>query len=150
MQRSRVDQNVVVLAGWLAAFTVYEALAMRYLFLPPMQGILLFFFIRALDRREAMLFVTVVIMSLILESAKGYWAFSLIIFYTLSYQFILPQVRALISCVPCRSVLMVAFAYPGFWLFLQLMSWMFALPTPVLSLNQFFYMMMEALFAGLL
>lgn len=150
MQRSRTHQNVTALTGWLVAFTLYEALAMRYLFLPPMQGVLLLFFIRALDRSDAMLFIVVFMMTLVLESAQGYWAFSLVIFYMLSYQFVLPQLRLLILCNVCRTVFIAAYAYPAFWLFLQMMSWMFALPPPSFSLHETFYMAIEALIAGLL
>ena len=150
MQRNRADQNA--LAWFLPAllFIVYEALAMRYLFLPPLFGVLFFLYIRALDAQNAPGVVFVLMMLVVAEAAKGYLLLSTAVFYTLSYFFLLPKLRSAVSCRLCLNALIVAYAYIGYWAFAFLFAHMFALPAPHFDFRVLFYILIEFFLVGLL
>lgn len=150
MQRSRADQNPLI---WLLAvltFTVYEALAMRYLFLPPMFGVLFFLFVRTLERRQNIAFSAVVVMLLIAESAKGYLLLSTLFFYTLSYIIVLPRFKSAVSCTLCLNAFIAVYAYAGYYIFTLLFANMFALPVPHMDYRVLFYIAIEFFLIGLL
>ena len=150
MQRNRTYQTPLKALVQLALFVVYEALSMHYLFLPPLLGVLLFYFIRALDRQDSILFFQLVAMLLVYETARGYWVFSTFSFFVLSYFLLLPKVRSAISCEPCRNVVIVLYAYLGLWLFQFTMAHMFAFDLPQLDLNLLLYLTAEILLVNLL
>lgn len=150
MQRSRADQNPLI---WLFAalvFTVYEALAMRYLFLPPMFGVLFFLFVRTLDRRQSIAFAAVIVMLLVAESAKGYQLLSTLFFFTLSYFVVLPRFKSAVSCSLCLNAFIAAYAYFGYYLFVLLFAQMFALSVPQMDYRVLFYVVIEFFLIGLL
>lgn len=123
---------------------------MRYIFLPPLFGLLFYFYIRALDTQNNMMFFQLVVMLLFAEAASGYWAFSTVIFYTLSYFLLLPRLRNAVSCPGCLNAVIVAYGYLGYWLFLLVMSKMFALTPPDLAWRELFYIAIEFVLVGLL
>ena len=123
---------------------------MRYLFLPPLFGLLFILYIRALDRGDSRRFSILVVMLLIAETAKGYLLFSTVIFFTMSYFFVLPKLRKAISCRWCLDALLVTYAYIGYWAFMMLTANMFALEPPMLDWREVFYIPIEFLIAGLL
>ena len=57
-------------------YLLYESLGNIYLFLPPLFGVLFFYFIRALDRQDVSLLLLVMAMLLLYEADKGYLFFS--------------------------------------------------------------------------
>lgn len=150
MQRNRAYQNPLILTLFALAFVVYEALGMRELFLPPLFGLLFYFYVRALDTSDALLFFLTLFMLLIAEVSKGFWTFSSVIFYTLSYFLLLPWIRTAVLCKACLNGIIVTYAYLGYWLFLVLMSNMFALPAPHLDWRGLFYIAIEFVIVGLL
>lgn len=150
MQRSRFDQNTLVGAATVISFTLYEALSMQFLYLPPLFGILFFLMISALDAQNLRLFLTVSGMLMIAEVAKGYVLFGSVVFYTFSYFIVLPRVRNVVSCRICLNAIIVTYAYMGYWGFQLLLSRMFAQPTPMMDGYVFFYLFIEILLTGLL
>jgi len=123
---------------------------MRYLFLPPLFGVLFFLYIRALDRQNASEFVVVLLMLLVAETAKGYLLLSTAVFFTLSYFLLLPRLRNVVSCRLCLNGIIVANAYVGYWVFSFLFSRMFALPSPQIDYEILFYILIEFFVVGLL
>lgn len=150
MQRNRLDQTPLIWLFYLFAFIVYEALAMRYLFLPPLFGLLFFLYIRALEHRKSLPFFAVLTMLIIAESAKGYLLLSTVFFFTLSYFTVLPRFKSAVSCRLCLNGFIVAYAYLGYFVFALLISQMFALPAPHLDYRVIFYMAIEFFLTGLL
>ena len=150
MQRNRARQNPLAALGLTALFVVYEALSMRYLFLPPLFGLLFVLYIRALDSGDSRHFLMVIFMLLVAETAKGYLLFSTVIFFTLSYFLLLPKVRKAVSCTVCLNAMLVAYGYLGYWAFMMLMANMFALEAPHLDWRETFYIAIEFVLAGLL
>lgn len=150
MQRNRAHSNPLTPFILPAVFVAYEALAMRYLFLPPLFGLLFYFYVRALDTQNTLLFFQIILMLLIAEAAKGYWIFSTVIFYGLSYFVLLPRLRNAVSCRVCINFTIVAYGYLGLWAFLTILSQMFALDAPHLDWREIFYIAIEFALIGLL
>ena len=150
MQRNRADQNALNRLLLALLFVLYEALAMRYLFLPPLFGVLFFLYIKALDRQNAFVFVLTVFMILVAEASKGYLFLSVLFFDTVSYFFLLPRLKNAVSCRLCLNAIIVAHAYLGYWAFALLFSNMFALPAPLLDYRVIFYIAIEFFLVGLL
>lgn len=150
MQRNRNDQTPLIWLFTAVAFTVYEALTMRYLFLPPMLGVLFFLYIRALDSRKSVPFVAVTAMLIVAESANGYLLLSTLFFFTLSYFIVLPRFKSAVSCPMCLNAFIVSYAYLGYFVFALLFAQMFALPAPHLDYRVIFYIAIEFFLVGLL
>lgn len=150
MQRSRFDQNTLAAAAAVILFTLYEALSMQFLYLPPLFGVLFFLLIRALDAQNLRLFLIIAIMLMIAEVAKGYLLFGCVVFYTFSYFVLLPRVRNVVSCRMCLNAMIVTYAYVGYWGVQFILSRMFALPTPMMDGYALFYLFIEILLTGLL
>lgn len=151
MQRNRTHKTSIIgTLVYLPLFVVYAALSMHYLFLPPLLGVLYFYFIHALDRENSMIFFQITAMLLIYETARGYWIFSTLIFFIISYFLLLPTVRSAVSCRSCRNALIVIYAYLGLWGFQYAMAQMFAFETPMLDINILIYLIAEILLVNLL
>jgi len=150
MQRSRNDQNPLTRLSVVALFIVYEALSMRYLFLPPLFGVLFYLYIHALDTGDSKRFFSVAAMLLVAETAKGYPLFSTVAFYTFSYFTVLPKLRVGVSCPLCVNGLIVVYGYLGYWAFLALLSSMFVFASPQIDFRLLFYMLIEFFVVGLL
>lgn len=150
MQRSRNDQNPLTWFLLTAAFAAYEALSMRYLFFPPLFGLLLFWYIRALDTQRTDIFIALLVMFVFAEAAKGYPMLSMLFFYTLSYFLLLPKLTAVMSCRLCLNGIIVIYAYFGYWAFLLLLSNMFAFAAPHFDFRIIFYVLIEFFLVGLL
>jgi len=150
MQRNRADQNALSRLLLALLFVLYEALAMRYLFLPPLFGVLFFLYIKALDRQNSFAFFLTLAMILVAEASKGYLFLSVLFFYTVSYFLLLPKLRIAVSCRLCLNGIIVTYAYVGYWAFAALFSNMFALPPPLFDYRVIFYIAIEFFLVGLL
>jgi len=123
---------------------------MRYLYLPPLFGVLFFLYIRALDAQKSLPFFAVLFMLLVAEASKGYVLLSTLFFYTASYFLLLPWLRSIVSCRLCLIAIIIAHAYLGYWAFALLFANMFALPSPLLDYRVIFYIAIEFFLVGLL
>lgn len=150
MQRSRNDQSPLIWLFTAFAFFGYEALCMRYLFLPPMFGVLFFLYIRALDQRQGVAFAAVVVMLLVAESAKGFLLLSTLFVFTLGYFVVLPWFKSTVSCKLCLNAFIVTYAYVGYYVIILLFSQMFALAVPHIDYRILFYIAIEFFLIGLL
>lgn len=150
MQRNRVDQKPLTWLLFAALFIPYEALAMHYLYLPPLFGVLFFLYIRTLETQKSLPFFAVVFMLLVAETSKGYLLLSTLFFFTVSYFLLLPKLRSAVSCRLCINAIIVVLAYVGYWAFAALFAKMFALPLPQLDYRVVFYVIIEFFLIGLL
>ncbi len=150
MQRNRADKSPLTWLFFTLLFVPYEALAMHYLFLPPLFGVLFFLYIDALENHRSLPFFAVIFMLLVAETSKGYLLLSTVFFYTLSYFIWLPKIKSTVSCRACFNAIIIAMAYLGYWLFALLFANMFALPLPQLDYRVVFYITIEFFLVGLL
>jgi hypothetical protein len=150
MQRNRLDQKPLTWLLFAALFIPYEALAMHYLYLPPLFGVLFFLYIKALETKKSLPFFIIVFMLMIAETSKGYLLLSTLFFFTVCYFALLPKLKSTVSCRLCLNAIIVLLAYLGYWAFAALFAKMFALPLPQLDYRVVFYMFIEFFLIGLI
>jgi hypothetical protein len=131
-------------------YLFYESLSTVYLFLPPLFGVLFFYFIRALDKQDISILLLVSAMLLLYEADKGYLIFSSMVYFSFVYKFILPKLQQLLKCKRCLLFLYVIFAYIGFWLFTLLLQQVLWMEMPTLDWHVLWYIVFEFFLLGLL
>lgn len=134
----------------LALYLFYESLSTIYLFLPPLFGVLFFYFIRALDKQNISTLLLVTAMLLLYEADRGYLMFSSLFYFAFVYRFILPKLKQIIECKPCQLFIYLIFAYIGFWLFTLLLQQVLWMEMPTLDWHVLWYIIFEFFVLGLL
>jgi len=150
MQRSITYPFYIKAVTLFLLYLVYESLSSIYLFLPPLFGVLFFYFIRALDKQNISLLLLVVLLSLVYEADKGYLMLSSLVFFSFSYKFINPKLEQLIECRRCLDLIYIVMAYIGYWLFSLLLQQMFLLEFSTIDLHVLWYIVFEFLVVGML
>jgi len=143
MQRSITYQNSLVTLLWVGIFAIYSALGSIYLFLPPMLAVVGFLFYRALTRYDLFSLIVYTIMLLMIETERGYWFGSSIIFFSILSHYIIPWLEQNIQCENCVKGLFVAFSYLLFWMVMTIANNMLLLESPLLDWHVLFYMLIE-------
>lgn len=131
-------------------YLVYESLSNIYLFLPPLFGILFFYYIRSVDKQDIAMLLLVVALSLVYEADKGYLFLSSLVYFSFIYKFVLPKIEQLIECKRCIHFLYIILAYIGFWLFSMLLQQIFWLELATIDWHVLWYIVIEFLLVGLL
>ncbi len=131
-------------------YLIYESLSNIYLFLPPLFGVLFFYFIRSLDKQDISLLLLIVALLLVYETDKGYLLLSSLVYFSFVYKFILPKIEQLIECRRCKHFIYIILAYIGFWLFSMLLQQMLWLEMATLDWYVLWYIFIEFLLVGLL
>jgi len=150
MQRSITYPFYIKAFMLFTLYLVYESLSTIYLFLPPLFGILFYYFIRALDKQDIALLLLVVALSLVYEADKGYLMLSSLVFFSFTYKFINPKLEQLIECRRCLDLIYIIIAYLGYWLFSLLLQQMFLLEFSTIDWHVVWYIVFEFLVVGLL
>ncbi len=150
MQRSITYPFYIKAFMLLVLYLIYESLSTIYLFLPPLFGVLFFYFIRALDKQDLSLLFLVVILALIYEADKGYLFLSSLVFFSFTYKFILPKLHQMIECTRCMHFIYIVLAYIGFWIFSLLLQQMFVLEFASINFYVIWYILFEFFLVGLL
>jgi len=150
MQRSITYPFYIKAVTLFLLYLVYESLSTIYLFLPPLFGVLFFYFIRSLDKQDISLLLFIVILSLVYEADKGYLFLSSLVYFSFVYKFILPKLEQVIECKRCMHLIYIVFAYIGFWLFSLLLQKIFWLEMATLDWYVIWYILFEFLLVGLL
>ena len=150
MQRSITYPFYIKALALLLLYLFYESLSSIYLFLPPLFGVLFFYFIRALDKQDLSLLFLVILLALIYEADKGYLFFSSLVYFSFVYKFVLPKLHQLIECRRCMHFIYIVLAYIGFWLFSLLLQQMFVLEFASIDLHVLWYILFEFFLVGLL
>ncbi|OHD90901.1 MAG: hypothetical protein A2552_10300 [Sulfuricurvum sp. RIFOXYD2_FULL_44_160] len=145
MQRSFSYQNVISRLFLVALFVVYISLSSMYLLLPPLLAILFFFYYDALMKHDLFGLIIISLMLLVFEAEKGFWFGSTIVFFTLLSQYLLPKIEQIIQCKICMAAIMVALAYPGYWLFVWFVNQVLLLNVPAIDWHIGLYMIIEFL-----
>ena len=150
MQRSITYPLFIKAIALFILYLLYESLSTIYLFLPPLFGVLFFFFIRSLDKQDISLLLLIVALLLVYEADKGYLFLSSLVYFSFVYKFILPKIRQLIECRRCLHLIYIILAYIGFWLFSMLLQQMFWLELATIDGYVIWYILFEFLLIGLL
>ncbi len=137
MQRNLTYQNLINYILWTLFFTGYICLSSIYLILPPMIGVLLVLFEKALHKNNSLLLLFIFLSIIIVETQKGFLAFSLFVFFLLVHKLIIPKIDQGINASKLRTFLYVFTAYTGYILFSNLIAQIFILEN--LHVN-FFYL----------
>ncbi|WP_345973932.1 hypothetical protein [Sulfurimonas sp. HSL3-7] len=143
MQRSITYPFYIKALSLFTLYLLYESLSTIYLFLPPLFGVLFFYFIRALDKQEISSLLLVASMLLLYEADKGYLLFSSLVYFTFVYKFILPKLQQMIKCKRCMLFIYVLFAYIGFWVFTLLLQQVLWMELPTLDWHVLWYIAFE-------
>jgi hypothetical protein len=116
-----------------------------YLLLPPLLAILFFFYYDALLKHDLFGLLIISVMLLVFEAEKGFWFGSTIVFFTLLSHYLLPKIEQMIQCKICMAAIMVALAYPGYWLFVWFVNQVLLLNVPAIDWHIGLYMIIEFL-----
>ncbi len=131
-------------------YLVYESLSNIYLFLPPLFGILFFYYIRSVDKQDIAMLLLVVALSLVYEADKGYLFLSSLVYFSFIYKFVLPKLEQFIQCKGCLYFIYIVLAYIGFWLFSLLLQQVLWLELATIDWHVVWYILFEFLLVGLL
>ncbi len=110
MQRSLSDKKILNNTGIVIAFVLYQSLSSIYLFLPPLLGVLFFYFIYALEKEEVGSLILVIVLLLLFEAEKDFLLFGTLVYFTFVYRFVIPRLRIIISCRVCLKGLFLFLA----------------------------------------
>ncbi len=150
MQRSITYPFYLKAITLFLLYLLYESLSTIYLFLPPLFGVLFFYFIRSLDKQDISLLFLVVALLLIYEADKGYLFLSSLVYFSFLYKFILPKLEQVIECRRCLHLIYIILAYIGYWLFSLLLQQVFWLELATIDWYIVWYILFEFLLVGLL
>ena len=150
MQRSLTYPFYIKAITLFLLYLLYESLGTIYLFLPPLFGILFFYFIRSLDKQDIGLLLTVVAFLLVYEADRGYLLLSSLVYFSFVYRFILPKLEQVIECRRCLHFFYIILAYIGFWLFSLLLQQMMVLEFATMDGYIVWYIFFEFLLVALL
>ncbi len=143
MQRSFTNQILIDSIILLPLFLLYESLSSIYLFIPPLFGVIFYFFIqiRSLNNFKTLLFFAILL--IVYEEEKGYLFLSTFFYFTLLYIFVIPYLKQNIVCSSCLKLLFIVLAYIGYYLFILLLSNIFLLQIPNIDLHVIYYILIE-------
>ena len=150
MQRSITYPFYIKAITLFLLYLVYVSLSSIYLFIPPLFGVLFFYYIRAVDKQDISLLLVVTAMLLVYEADKGYLLLSSLVYFSFIYKFILPKLEQMIECRRCLHLIYIVLAYIGFWLFSLLLQKMFWLELATVDWSVLWYIFFEFLAVGLL
>ena len=150
MQRSITYPFYIRVIPLFILYVVYESLSSIYLFLPPLFGVLFFYFIRSLDKQDVGMLLFIALLSIIYEAEKGYLFLSSLVYFSFVYKFILPKLEQVIECPRCKHFFYIILAYIGFWLFSLLLQQLFWLELASIDFYILWYIFAEFLLVAIL
>lgn len=150
MQRSFTYKKTFIGLIYFTAFALYMSLSSIYLLLPPLFGILFFYYIYAVEHNRTDLIVLIAFFLLLFEAEKGFTLFSTIIYFFIIYELFIPKLHQYVHCVPCRNAIYVILAYIGYWLFAIVIHEIFWMPLPSVDWHIIYYIVIEFLIMSLL
>lgn len=143
MQRSLTSKNILGTIGIGIAFVLYQSLSSIYLLLPPLLGLIFFYFIHALEKEDVGFLIFIILLLLVFEAEKDFLLFSTLVYFTFIYRFIIPRLRMMISCRICLKVFFLFLAYPGFLMYSYVLNQVLWVEVPRFDWHIFYYMFIE-------
>ncbi len=150
MQRSISHQKPIVPFVYVILFVLYDSLGSMNPFFPPLLAVLYVLFTKALDRKNLISLLLVVVCLIVFEANYGYMLFSSVIYFYILYKIIMPKIVQSSSCVVCIRIFSVILVYLGYFLFLTLLSDIFLLPQPSLNYYIVYYIVIEFFLVSIL
>ncbi len=150
MQRSLSRQNPVAAIALFLLFCIYSALASIYPILPPLLGVLFFYFVKCFDSNRLSLFLYILAFLVVYEANYGYLTLSVLVYFLLLYYLLVPSLKKIFKCKICITFIHVFVVYIGFWLYTIVLNTVFWLPMPKIDLYVAFYIFVEFLVISLL
>jgi len=143
MQRSFTYQKILKGLGIAIVFGLYQSLSSIYLLLPPLFGVLFFYFVHSLKKENLPALVLIIILLLIFEAEKDFLLFSSLVYFTFVYRFVIPRLKIMISCKICLKAILMLLAYPGFIVYSIILNQVLWVELPTLDWHIFYYMFLE-------
>ena len=143
MQRSFTNKKILIGLGLIIGFILYQSLSSIYLLLPPMFGVLFFYFIYALEKEDLPKLVLIILLLLVFEAEKDFLLFSSLVYFTFIYRFVIPRLRIMISCRICLKIIFLVLAYIGFLAYSYILSLVLWVESPSIDWHIFYYMFIE-------
>ncbi len=143
MQRSFTYKKILTGFLFTIIFALYQSLSSVYLLFPPLLGVLFFYFIRALEKEDLPRLALVVLLLLVFEAEKDFLLFSVLVYFTFVYRFVIPRLRIMISCHICLKLIFLVLAYPGYVLFSYVLSQVLWVEAPSVDWHIIYYMFIE-------
>jgi len=143
MQRSLSNKKILGTFGIGIAFVLYQSLSSIYLLLPPLLGVIFFYFIHALEKEDVGSLIFIIILLLVFEAEKDFLLFSSLVYFTFIYRFIIPRLRMMISCKLCLKGFFLFLAYPGFLTYTYVLNQVLWVEVPSFDWHIFYYMFIE-------
>jgi len=150
MQRSRSHQNPLEAIALFVLFCIYSALASIYPVLPPLLGVLFFYFVKYFESNRLSSFLYILAFLVVYEANYGYLTLSLLVYFLLLYYLLVPTLKKVLKCKICITLIDVVFVYIGFWLYTLVLNTVFWLPMPKIDWYIVFYIVVEFLVISLL
>lgn len=145
MQRSLTYQNTLKTVVILSLLVVYISLTSIYPYLPPLFGIVFLLFIDLYEKDNRLLLMPLVFYLIVYEADKGFLLLSTLVFFILSYYFLVVKLKKIISCEKCLVPFFVFFAYMGYQLFAIMLHSLMRIDTPEFDSILIFYVIVESL-----
>ncbi len=143
MQRSFTYKKILTGLGLIIGFVLYQSLSSIYLLLPPMLGVLFFYFIYALEKEDLGKLLLVILLLLVFEAEKDFLLFSSLVYFTFIYRFVIPRLSIMISCKVCLKVIYLFIAYLGYIFYSYILSQVLWVESPSFDWHIFYYMFIE-------
>jgi len=143
MQRSIPYQNTLSNFLWIIVFCVYSPLTSIYLFLPPMLAVMGYFFYRSFLHNDLSSLVVFSLILLMIETEKGYWFGSSILFFLFVSRYLMPYLEQTFRCKLCIKAIFVLVSYLVFWVVLMLVNGILLMSLPHFDWHTFLYMAIE-------
>jgi hypothetical protein len=114
-----------------------------------MIAVLFVLFDRSIKNNDFLAIFFLSICILFLETQKGFLVFSLLIYFILSYKYLIPKIEQNINSKSFINLLFVISAYMGYGIFYTLLSKIFMIEGISFDYNMIFYMVMEYIIIGI-
>ncbi len=150
LRRDSSYKEILKLSALLIIIIIYEALSDIHYYLPPLFGIAFVIFLNLIEKRRFLLTIPIFIFLLFFEASKGYLMLSSVMFFLLSYWFVVPKVENFLNCKKCLIPIYVFYAYIGYHLFLIAIHLVLRLDLPEIPLILLYYVAIEILFLVML
>lgn len=146
MQRGIINK-VYIRYFMLLGFLVYDAIAVIYLYLPPMFGFLSLYFYQALDEDDRYFIYTMVGYFLFFEANRDFLLFSTSLFLLFSYFYFIPKIRSITTCKRCLYPVLIPLSYIGYFLFMLVINFIFNLEHISFDYIVVYYIVIEIIIA---
>lgn len=150
MQRSISHKNSLAPYIYTCVFIFYTALSGIYLFLPPLFALLFILFVGAIKKEDGMSIFLILLSLLFFEAQNGYVLFSTIIYFVITYKYVLPKLTQIFNCKACVKIVTVILVYIGFFIFHSFLSNIFLFPSPGINYFVIYYIVIEFLIVSIL